>query len=92
MAVIVVRVRPWASGPRIGPYVDGVLSLAVTRPPHGGEATEAARRLLAEAIDVAPSHVRLEAGGRSRLKRFQIAGLEDAEAADRLGRYRSPAD
>jgi uncharacterized protein YggU (UPF0235/DUF167 family) len=92
VAVIVVRVRPGASGQRIGPYADGVLSLAVTRPPHGGEATDAARRLLAAAIGVAPSRVRLEAGGRSRLKRFEVSGLADAEAADRLGRYRSPAD
>ena len=92
MSVIVVRVQPGASGQRIGPYADGVLNLAVTRKPQGGEATDAARRLLAQAIGVAPSRVRLEAGRRSRLKRFQVFDLGDAEVADRLGRYRSAAD
>jgi uncharacterized protein YggU (UPF0235/DUF167 family) len=92
VAVIVVRVRPGASSQRIGPYADGVLSLAVTRHATGGEATDAARRLLAEAIGVAPSRVRLEAGGRSRLKRFQVFDLADAQVADRLSRYRSAAD
>jgi uncharacterized protein len=92
VAVIVVRVRPGASSQRIGPYADGVLNVSVTRLPHDGEATEAARRLLAEALGVAPSGVRLEAGGRSRIKRFQVAGLAEDDAAERLGRYRPPGD
>jgi uncharacterized protein len=90
--VIVVRVRPGSSSQRIGPYAGGVLSLAVTRPPSGGEATAAARRLLAEALDVAPSRVQLVAGGRSRIKRFEVRNLPDDTAAARLDRYRPTAD
>ncbi|HEX5579637.1 MAG TPA: DUF167 domain-containing protein [Candidatus Limnocylindria bacterium] len=92
MAVIIVRVRPGAARQRIGPFAAGVLSLAVTRPPQDGEATEAARRLLAEAVGVAPSRVRLQSGARSRLKRFQVNGLADDVAAERLARHRSPSD
>jgi uncharacterized protein len=92
VAVVVVRVRPGSSSRRIGPYAEGVLSLAVTRPPADGEATEAARRLLAEALAVASSRVRLAAGARSRLKRFEVRGLSDDVASKRLGRYRSTAD
>jgi uncharacterized protein len=85
-------VRPGSSSRRIGPFADGVLVLAVTRPPSDGEATEAARRLLAEALTVAPTRVRLVAGARGRLKRFEVRGLSDAAAAELLGRYRSAAD
>jgi uncharacterized protein len=92
VAVIVVRVRPGSSTRRIGPYAEGVLSLAVTKPPADGEATEAARKLLAEALAVASSQVRLAAGAKSRLKRFEVRGLSDDAAAERLGRYRSSAD
>jgi len=92
MAVVVVKVRPGSSSRRIGPYADGVLTLAVTRPPADGEATAAARLLLAEALAVAPTRVRLTAGTRSRLKRFDVRGLSDDAAAERLGRYGSTAD
>ena len=92
MAVVVVRVRPGASSQRISPYADGVLSMSVTRAPHDGEASVSARRLRAEALGVAPSRVRLQAGGRSRVTRFEVAGLADGAAAERLGRYRLPAD
>jgi uncharacterized protein len=92
VAVVIVRVRPGSPRRRIGPYVEGVLSLAVTRPPTHGEATEAARRLLAEALAVASSRVQLAAGPRSRLKRFDVHGLSDEVASERLGRYRSTAD
>jgi uncharacterized protein YggU (UPF0235/DUF167 family) len=64
-----------------------VLTLDVTRPPAGGEATEAARLLVAEALDVAPSGVRLVAGAKSRLKRFDVAALTDEAVASRLRQY-----
>jgi uncharacterized protein len=87
--VITVRVRPGAAANRIGPLADGVLAVAVTRPPLDGEANEAARRLVARALGLPPSSVRLIAGGRSRVKRFEAATLTDDDAARRLGRYRA---
>ena len=92
MAVIIVRVRPGSDADRIGPYTEGVLSLSVTRPPAEGAATDAARRLLARALQIPPSTVRLVAGVRSRTKRFQAAGLTDAMASRRLARYRPLPD
>ena len=92
MAIVNVRVRPGAAAERIGPWIDGVLSLAVSRPPAEGQATEASRRLLARVLEVPASSVRLVAGARSRSKRFEAPGLTDDAVARRLSRYRPPAD
>jgi len=72
--VIRVRLTPRAQVAAIGDVVDGVLQVRVTAPPVDGQANDAVRRLLARAFGVAPSHVRLRAGQRSRLKTFGIAG------------------
>jgi uncharacterized protein YggU (UPF0235/DUF167 family) len=45
---------------------------AVQAPPVGGRATEAARRALAEALDVPAARVRLRAGAAARDKLFLI--------------------
>jgi uncharacterized protein YggU (UPF0235/DUF167 family) len=92
LAGIVLKVVPAAGAERIGPFADGVLGIRVTRPPAEGQATEAARRLLAQALGVAPSTVRLVAGARSRMKRFEASGLTQADADARLGRYRQVPD
>jgi uncharacterized protein YggU (UPF0235/DUF167 family) len=86
VAVVSVKVVPAAGAERIGPYADGVLHLRVTRPPAEGQATDAARRLLARALRVPPSSISLLSGARSRTKRFEALGLSDAVARDRLGR------
>jgi uncharacterized protein YggU (UPF0235/DUF167 family) len=92
VAVVSVKVVPAAGAERIGPYADGVLQLRVTRPPADGQATEAARRLLARALGVPPSSVLLVSGARSRIKRFEALGLSDAAALDRLRRWGRPPD
>jgi uncharacterized protein YggU (UPF0235/DUF167 family) len=92
VAVVSVRVVPAASAARIGPYVDGVLHLRVSRPPYDGQATEAARRLLARALGVPPSSVLLRAGARSRTKRFEAVGLSEAAALARLRRLEWPSN
>jgi uncharacterized protein YggU (UPF0235/DUF167 family) len=90
VAVVSVRVVPGASMARIGPYADGVLHLRVSRPPADGQATEAARRLLARALGLPPSSVLLLAGARSRTKRFEAVGLSEAAALTRLRRLERP--
>jgi uncharacterized protein YggU (UPF0235/DUF167 family) len=52
--------------------------------PHGGRATEEARRALAHALRVAPSGVTLLRGQRSREKVFEVADLTEHEALQRL--------
>jgi uncharacterized protein YggU (UPF0235/DUF167 family) len=86
VAVLTVKVVPGVGSERIGPYADGVLHIRVTRPPADGQATEAARRLLARLLGVPPSSVLLLSGTRSRIKRFEALGLSDAMALDRLQR------
>jgi uncharacterized protein YggU (UPF0235/DUF167 family) len=60
----------------------------VTRPPADGEANRAVLRLVARALEVAPSRVTLLAGSRARRKRVRIEGIDDAELQRRLGRLR----
>jgi hypothetical protein len=65
------RVTPRAARPRVGRQGDLVL-LWVTAAPADGAATEAARRLLAGALGVAPSRLALVRGAASRSKRFRL--------------------
>lgn len=51
-----------------------VLKARVRAVPEDGAANEAARRLLAKALGLAASKVRLEAGATARLKSFHLAG------------------
>jgi hypothetical protein len=81
---LTVRAHPRAASESIGPWSDGVLHVRVTRPPADGEANAAIRRAVAEALDVAPSRLRLVSGERGRTKRFAVHGLAPAELAARL--------
>jgi len=84
MATLDVRVTPRASADRVGPVVDGVLEIRVTRPPADGEANRAVVRLVAAALELAPSRVVLIAGERGRRKRVRIEDMAAAELARRL--------
>lgn len=84
MATLDVRVTPRALADRVGPVVDGVLEIRVTRPPADGEANRAVLKLVASALDLAPSRLVLIAGERGRRKRVRIEGIEAAELARRL--------
>jgi uncharacterized protein YggU (UPF0235/DUF167 family) len=88
VAFVTVRVTPRAASERIGPYRDGVLELRVSRPPTDGQATDAARRLLARGLGVPPSAVRLASGERSRVKRFEIIGQAQETVEVTLRRHR----
>jgi hypothetical protein len=70
----------------------GVLRVRVTRPPADGEANRAVQRLIARALDLPPSGVRLLSGERSRRKRFAIDQLSTKELAARLSRLDEPGD
>jgi uncharacterized protein YggU (UPF0235/DUF167 family) len=86
VAQLAVRVTPRGRTEALRALDDGTLSVVVTRPAVGGEATEATRRLLAKALDVPQSTVQLTSGARSRLKRFEISSLDDGELGRRLRR------
>lgn len=52
--------------------------------PDGGRATEEARRAMAEALGVPPSRVVLRSGATSRVKVFEVEGLEAEQIEMRL--------
>jgi uncharacterized protein (TIGR00251 family) len=56
----------------------------VTAPPERGRANDAAVRVLAETLRIAPESVTLIAGHGSRDKVVEVAGLDRAEAERRL--------
>jgi hypothetical protein len=79
-----VAVTPRSAADRVGPFVDGVLRVRVTRPPADGEANRAVIRLVARALELAPSRMALVSGERSRRKRLRVDGIGDEELARRL--------
>ncbi|NBJ10363.1 DUF167 family protein [Microvirga arsenatis] len=83
-----VRVRVTPRGGRdaidgVEALSDGtpVLKVRVRAAPEDGAANEGARRLLARALRLPASAVRLEAGAAARLKTFAIAGESEALAS-----------
>lgn len=78
--VLAVRVTPRASRDAIGGEHLGALVVRVTAAPAEGAANAAVTRLLARALDVAPSEVRIEHGATSRTKTVSVP----AAARERL--------
>ncbi|MFN6978283.1 MAG: DUF167 domain-containing protein [Gemmobacter sp.] len=70
-AVIAVRVTPRAGRDAVLEGPDGI-AVRVTAPPADGAANAAARRVLAQALGVAPSRLTLVAGASGRMKRFRV--------------------
>jgi uncharacterized protein (TIGR00251 family) len=85
-AVLYLIVTPRAAANAVGPFLNGVLRVRVTRPPADGEANRAVVRMVAEALRIAPSQIVLLAGQSSRRKRVRIEGLSPEEVARRLTR------
>jgi hypothetical protein len=84
--LIPVRVTPGAARDAIGPWRRERLEVRTTAPPAEGRANDALRRLLADALDIAPSRVTVVRGIRGREKWVQVVGPSAAEVLRRLGR------
>ena len=82
--MIRLRVQPRASRDAITGFRDDVLAVRVAAPPVGGAANAAVTALLADALGVAPSRVRVVRGQRGRDKVVEVDGLTVAEARARL--------
>ena len=85
-----VRVQPRASRDAILGWQAGTLRLRVSAPPVDGEANRAVATLLAKALGVAPSSVRVVQGERGRDKLVEITGVAEEDVRSRLA-SRSPA-
>ena len=74
-----VRVTPRASRDAIEGEYQGALKVRLTAPPVEDRANEALRRLLADRLNVPVSAVKIVAGGKSRMKRLEVAGVSGAQ-------------
>lgn len=84
-ATIKVRVQPGASKAQVEGYRGDTLRLRVVAPPEGGKANEAVVALLAEALSVAKSRVRIVRGHSSRDKLVSVESMSPGEVQQRLG-------
>jgi uncharacterized protein len=80
-----VRVQPRAARAAIGDWrADGTLTVRVTAPPIEGRANAAVGALLAAALGVPASAVRVVHGEHGRDKLVRVMGLTPAEIRRRL--------
>ncbi|MEI9966010.1 MAG: DUF167 family protein [Caulobacteraceae bacterium] len=89
-ARLVVRLTPRADRDRIdgwGADADGrpVLKARTTAAPADGKANAALIRLVADALGLPPSAVRLASGASSRVKTLRIDGVDEEGLRSRLG-------
>jgi uncharacterized protein (TIGR00251 family) len=83
-ALVTVRVQPRASRDEIVAWQGDALRVRVTAPPVAGAANFAVERLVAEALRVAPSTVKVVRGIRSRDKLVHVAGRTLADVRARI--------
>ena len=80
-----VKVVPKSSRDRVAGFVGAALKVCVTAPPERGKANVAVTRVLARALGVSETSVRLVSGAASPRKTFEIDGLDEAALRSRLG-------
>ena len=92
-AMLAVRVQPGARRREVAGWLaDGALKLRVTEPPEDGRANRAVEALLAEALGVPASRVRVTRGASSRSKVVEIEGLDEATVRARIAAAGEPDD
>lgn len=89
MGYLSVRVTPRSAKPGIGEWKSDqsgrpYLEIRVAAAPTDGSANEELVRLLAKALDLPRSSLRIASGQSARLKRIELP-LEDKELRKRLG-------
>ncbi len=83
-ARIEIRVQPRASRNTISGMRAGILRIRVTAPPVDGQANAAAIALLAQALDLPKSAIRLVRGASSREKTLAVESMSQEEVNQRL--------
>ncbi|HEX7897320.1 MAG TPA: DUF167 domain-containing protein [Planctomycetota bacterium] len=81
---IQIKVVPKSSRDEVAGWLGGRLKVRVSAPPERGKANAAVEKLLAAALDLPSSAVRVVAGATTPLKTVEIDALEDVVMA-RLG-------
>ncbi len=83
--ILTVRVVPRASKPGPAGLRDGAYVIRLNAPPVEGAANAELIDLLSTLLDVPRRNVTIVAGERSRTKRVQVIGVDNAVARARLG-------
>lgn len=76
---ISVRVKPGSRRPGFERAADGVWVVRVAAPPVEGKANKAVCALIAEALGVAPSYVKVAGGETAKTKRIETPEIPDWE-------------
>lgn len=84
MALLDLKVSPKASRNAIAGFMGEVLKVSVTTAPERGKANAAVEALLAEALELPVSTVKVVAGHTSRTKRIEVTGLSDTALHQQL--------
>ena len=84
MARLRIKVVPKSSRDRVAGRVGGAVKVCVTAAPEKGKANKAVVGVLAKALGVPRSAVRIIAGRTSPRKTVEITGLSEQEALSRL--------
>jgi uncharacterized protein len=85
VARIAVRVQARARRDEITSVRDGVLVVRVTAPALEGRANRAVCRVVADRLGVAPTHVSIIRGERSRDKLLEVRGVDQSVADGAFG-------
>ena len=83
-ARVEIKVQPRASRNTISGVRAGILRIRVTAPPVDGQANAATIALLAQALDVPKSAIRLVKGASSREKTLAVESMSQEEVNQRL--------
>jgi len=81
---LTVRLTTRAGRDALDGWDGHVLRARVAAPPADGRANDALLRLLAGALGLAPSRLRLVSGAASRTKLVEVGGIDEAEARRRF--------
>ena len=83
-ATLAVRVQPGASRERVVGMMGDALKVAVNAPPEKGKANRAVEKLLAKALGLPQSSVRVTAGASSRRKTVRVDGMTQVQLQEWL--------
>lgn len=83
---LAVKVVPSSSRSCVVGWIGADLKIRVTEPPERGRANAAVEELLADALGLPRSCVRIVAGGSQPRKTVEVHGLAEAELRARLAR------
>jgi uncharacterized protein (TIGR00251 family) len=83
-AVLDIRVIPRAPRTRVDGTRGGAILIRLAAPPVDGAANDALIAFLAEALALPRRNISIVSGGKSRDKRIEIDGLDEATARTRL--------